>query len=177
MTNKEIKILLKDFFIEGDIIGDTYQDKKYLYVIRTTKELQENGHDDRVVPERHAIFRIEKETKQFEEIHPLFFPIELLPKETPPTLDDIAKGIIKRQFINERDFLNIVQIFYGENYDPDFNFENIFYDEKYEREIIWAHFKNDELRDKVINFLEVINVKCKVEDDGWLVITRVPEQS
>lgn len=172
MTNKEIKILLKDFFIEGDIIGDTYQDKKYLYVIRTTKELQENGHDDRVVPERHAIFRIEKEIKQFEEIHPLFFPKELLPKKTPQTIE----GIKKRKFINRFDVLNVVQIFYGGIDDPIFNFGNIFYDHKYEREIIRLHFKSDEIQERFVKFLKDVNIKSFVNEEGYLILERVPEK-
>lgn len=176
MTNKEIKIVLKDLFEAGDIIGETYNDEKYLYVIRTTKELKENGRDDRVVPERHAIFRIEKETQQYQEIHPLFFPTELLPKKESPTIEGIVKGIKKRQFINRFDVLNAVQIFYRGVEDIYFNFGNIFYDHKYEREIIRAHFKSTVIQDEFVNFLEMVNIKSFVDEEGYLIITRVPEK-
>lgn len=176
MTNKEIKILLEDFFEEGDIIGGVYSNDKYLYVIRTTKDLQENGPDDRVVPERHGVFEIEKETQKYKEIHPLFFPRELLPKEPVPTLASIAKGIMKRQFINERDFLYIAQIFYGEDFDFDFNYGKLFHDHKYEREIIRASFKDDEIRDRLAKYLKEVNIKSLINEDGWLIITRVPEK-
>ncbi|RKF03589.1 hypothetical protein C8N26_1979 [Tenacibaculum lutimaris] len=176
MTIEALEILLKDFFIEEDIIGDTYQDEKYLYVIRTTKELQENGHDDRVVPERHAIFRIEKETKQFEEIHPLFFPQKLLPKKALPTIEGIREGIKKRKFINRFDVLNVVQIFYGGIDDPIFNFGNIFFDHKYEREIIRLHFKSDEIQERFVKFLKDVNIKSFVNEEGYLILERVPEK-
>ncbi|WP_159245320.1 hypothetical protein, partial [Tenacibaculum maritimum] len=169
-------ILLKDFFIEGDIIGNTYQYKKYLYVIRATKELEENGHDDRVVPERHAIFRIEKETKRFEEIHPLFFPQELLPKKAPPTIEGIKKGVKKRKFINRFDILNVVEIFYGGIDAPIFNFGNIFYDDKYEREIIRLHFKSDEIQERFVKFLKDVSIKSFVNEEGYLILERILEK-
>lgn len=57
-----------------------------------------------------------------------------------------------------------------------FDFGKIFYDYKFEKEFIRVHFKIETLRDRFISFLEVLNVKCKVEANGWLIITRIPEQ-
>ncbi|CAA0236554.1 hypothetical protein [Tenacibaculum maritimum] len=73
--------------------------------------------------------------------------------------------------------LSLVEIFYKGEIEEYFDYGKVFYDYKFEKEFIKASFKIEELRDKFISFLEVLNVKCKVEDDGWLVITRVPEQS
>ncbi|MDO6674794.1 hypothetical protein Q4517_04445 [Tenacibaculum sp. 1_MG-2023] len=73
--------------------------------------------------------------------------------------------------------LYFVELVYEGEREKYFNFGRVFYDYKRDREKIRAHFRIEEIRDKLKAFLEDLNVKCEVEDNGWLVITRVPEQS
>ncbi|RKF03591.1 hypothetical protein C8N26_1981 [Tenacibaculum lutimaris] len=179
MTIEKLEILLKDIIEEGKYIYKTYEDKDYIYVFTKLKTLKGIDYDDRyaIVGGLGPIL-VDKQTKEFKRIHFMDVPSELHKKYyVEPTIDSIAKGIIKRQYVNKGDMLSFVEIYYKGERDEYFDYGKVFYDYKFEKEFIKVNFKIKELRDKFISFLEVLNVKCKVEDDGWLVITRVPEQS
>ncbi|SFZ84596.1 hypothetical protein [Tenacibaculum maritimum] len=177
MTIEELEILLKDIMEEGKYIYKTFEDETYIYVFTKLEKLRGIDHDD-----RYAILGgpgpivVDKQTKEFRRVHYMDVPSELHKKHyVEPTIDDIAKGIKKRQYVNESDVYNFLKLNYRGN--EKFTFGEVLYDLEKDLEILSLRFKKNELRDKMINFLEVLNVKCKVEDDGWLVITRVPEQS
>lgn len=72
--------------------------------------------------------------------------------------------------------LHFTEIVYEGEREKYFNFGRIFYDYKRNREKIKAHFRNVEIRDKFKAFLEGLNVKCVINDEGWLELTRVPEK-
>ena len=106
-------------------------------------------------------------------------PSELHKKHyVKPTIDSIAMGIVKRQYVNFNDTYNFCKLKFEEDGDySEFNFGKAIYDYKENEGILSLQFKNNELRNRMINFLEVLKVKCEIQSDGWLVITRVPEQS
>ncbi|CAA0178867.1 hypothetical protein [Tenacibaculum maritimum] len=177
MTIEKLEILLKDIMEEGKYIYKTFEDETYIYVFTKLEKLRGIDHDD-----RYAILGgpgpivVDKQTKEFRRVHYMDVPSELHKKHyVEPTIDDIAKGIKKRQYVNESDVYNFLKLNYRGN--EKFTFGEVLYDLEKDLEILSLRFKKNELRDKMINFLEVLNVKCKVEEDGWLVITRVPEQS
>ncbi|CAA0241653.1 hypothetical protein [Tenacibaculum maritimum] len=177
MTIEKLEILLKDIIEEGKYIYKTFEDETYIYVFTKLEKLRGIDHDD-----RYAILGgpgpivVDKQTKEFRRVHYMDVPSELHKKHyVEPTIDDIAKGIKKRQYVNESDVYNFLKLNYRGN--EKFTFGEVLYDLEKDLEILSLRFKKNELRDKMINFLEVLNVKCKVEEDGWLVITRVPEQS
>ncbi|MCD9598146.1 hypothetical protein LVK08_14280, partial [Tenacibaculum maritimum] len=115
-------------------------------------------------------------TKEFKRVHYMDVPSELRKRNSKKrTVDSIAKGIKKRQYVNEGDVYNFLKLNYRGN--EKFTFGKVLYDLEKDLEILSLRFKKNELRDKMINFFDILNVKCKVEEDGWLVITRVPEQS
>ncbi|WP_407266674.1 hypothetical protein [Tenacibaculum maritimum] len=177
MTIEKLEILLRDIIEEGKYIYKTFEDETYIYVFTKLEKLRGIDHDD-----RYAILGgpgpivVDKQTKEFRRVHYMDVPSELHKKHyVEPTIDDIAKGIKKRQYVNESDVYNFLKLNYRGN--EKFTFGEVLYDLEKDLEILSLRFKKNELRDKMINFLEVLNVKCKVEEDGWLVITRVPEQS
>ncbi|CAA0229103.1 hypothetical protein [Tenacibaculum maritimum] len=177
MTIEKLEVLLKDIIEEGKYIYKTYEDKNYIYVFTKLKKLKGIDYDDRYgrVGGPGPIV-VDKQTKEFRRVHYMDVPSELHKKHyVEPTIDDIAKGIKKRQYVNESDVYNFLKLNYRGN--EKFTFGEVLYDLEKDLEILSLRFKKNELRDKMINFLEVLNVKCKVEEDGWLVITRVPEQS
>ncbi|WP_407268525.1 hypothetical protein [Tenacibaculum maritimum] len=179
MTIEKLEVLLKDIIEEGKYIYKTFEDETYIYVFTKLEKLRGIDHDDRYgrVGGPGPIV-VDKQTKEFRRVHYMDVPSELHKKHyVEPTIDDIAKGIKKRQYVNKGDMLSFVEIFYKGEIEEYFDYGKVFYDYKFEKEFIKASFKIEELRDKFISFLEVLNVKCKVEEDGWLVITRVPEQS
>ncbi|MGG8495170.1 hypothetical protein ACQY1Q_02030 [Tenacibaculum sp. TC6] len=178
MTNKEIKILLKDIIEEGKYIYKTFEDETYIYVFTKLEKLRGIDFDDRYATVGGlGPIVVNKQTKEFKRIHYMEVPSELHKKHyVEPTIDSIAKGIIKRQYVNKGDMLSFVEIYYKGEREEYFDYGKVFYDYKFEKEFIKANFKIEELRDKFISFLEILNVKCKVEHDGWLFITRVPKK-
>ncbi|GFD80265.1 hypothetical protein KUL118_31270 [Tenacibaculum sp. KUL118] len=146
----------------------------YIYIL---------GKKDDSVDDRKAmtggpgIIRYNMKKKEFEKVHYLDIPSEIFENDPKPTKESIATGIVKRQYVNEHDMLYFVELVYEGEREKYFNFGRVFYDYKRDREKIRAHFRIEEIRDKLKAFLEDLNVKCEVEDNGWLVITRVPEQS
>ncbi|MGG8495169.1 hypothetical protein ACQY1Q_02025 [Tenacibaculum sp. TC6] len=177
MTIEKLEILLKDIIEEGKYIYKTYEDKDYIYVFTKLEKLRGIDHDDRYgrVGGPGPIV-VDKQTKEFKRVHYMDVPSELRKRNSKKrTVDSIAKGIIKRKYVNEGDVYNFLKLNYRGN--EKFTFGKVLYDLEKDLEILSLQFKNNELRDKMINFFDVINVKCKVEDDGWLFITRVPKQS
>ncbi|MFL0116103.1 hypothetical protein V2675_10050 [Tenacibaculum maritimum] len=180
MTIEKLEILLKDIIEEGKYIYKTFEDETYIYVFTKLEKLRGIDHDDRYgrLGGLGPIV-VDKQTKEFKRVHYMDVPSELRKRNSKKrTVDSIAKGIKKRQYVNFNDTYNFCKLKFEENSDfSEFNFGKAIYDYKEDKEVLSLQFRNNELRDKMINFFNILNVKCKVEEDGWLVITRVPEQS
>ena len=174
MTIEKLEILLKDITEEGKYIYKTFEDETYIYVFTKLEKLRGIDFDDRYGKVGgYGPIRVNKETKEFRRVHYMDVPSELRKRNSKKrTVDSIAKGIIKRKYVNEGDVYNFLKLNYRGN--EKFTFGKVLNDLEKGLEILSLQFKNNELRDKMINFFDVINVKCKVEDDGWLVITRIP---
>ncbi|GFD80264.1 hypothetical protein KUL118_31260 [Tenacibaculum sp. KUL118] len=179
MTIEELGILLKDMIPKDEYIYDTYEDETYIYAFTKLEKLRGIDFDDRYGKVGgYGPIRVNKETKEFMWGSNMHVPSHFFEKDyVEPTVDSIAKGIVKRQYVNFNDTYDFCKIKFKEKDDSKFNFGKAIYNHKETTDILSLHFKDNELRDKMINFFDVINVKCEVEDDGWLVITRALEQS
>ncbi|MGG8495168.1 hypothetical protein ACQY1Q_02020 [Tenacibaculum sp. TC6] len=179
MTIEALEILLKDMIPKDEYIYDTYEDETYIYAFTKLEKLRGIDFDDRYGKVGGpGPIRVNKKNKEFKRVSNRDVPSHYYDKNrVERTIDIIAKGIVKRQYVNFNDTYDFCKIKFKEKDDSKFNFGKAIYNHKETTDILSLHFKDNELRDKMINFFDVINVKCKVEDDGWLVITRVPEQS
>ena len=177
MTKKELAILLKDMIPEGKYIYDTYEDETYIYAFIKLEKLRGIDFDDRYGKVGgYGPIRVNKETKESIWVSNRHVPSHFFEKcYVEPTIDNIAKGIVKRQYVNFNDTYNFCKIKFKEKDDFEFNFGKAIYSHKETTDILSLQFKDTEIRDQLISFLEVINVECELTDDGWLYITRVPK--
>lgn len=114
MTIEELEILLKGFIEEGKYIYKTFEDETYIYVFTKLEKLRGIDYDDRYgrVGGPGPII-VDKKTKEFKRAHYMDVPSELHKKYyVEPTVDSIAKGIVKRQYVNKGDMLSFVEIYY-----------------------------------------------------------------
>ena len=179
MTKEELTILVKDMIPKGEYIYDTYEDETYIYAFTKIEKLRGIDFDDRYGKVGGpGPIRIHKKTKEFIRVSSRDVPSHYYDKNrVERTINSIAKGIVKRQYVNFNDTYNFCRIKFNEKDDSKFNFGKVLEDLKRETtDLISLQFKDDEIRDKLISFLEVVNVECELSEDGWLYITRVPKK-
>ncbi|MCO7184903.1 hypothetical protein NH341_05665 [Tenacibaculum sp. XPcli2-G] len=162
MTIEELGILLKDMIPKDEYIYDTYEDETYIYAFTKLEKLRGIDFDDRYGKVGGpGPIRVNKKNKEFKRVSNRDVPSHYYDKNrVERTIDSIAKGIVKRKYVN---------------FNNTYNFGKVLEDLKRETtDIISLQFKDEEIRDQLISFLEVINVECELTDDGWLFITRIP---
>ncbi len=178
MNQQEIRVLIKEE-LKGDlIISKTYEDELYVYVFIISESIKPFIGDDRYARAGgQGPIRIDKRTKEYRRIHILEVPNEIYKNNPKPTRNSIADGIVKRQYVNERDMLNFTKMIYEGSDEDSFNFGKIFYNYKRDKEKIRAHFRSTEIRDAFKTFLESVCVRCVINSEGWLEFDRVPVQN
>ncbi len=171
MADHELKILFKELMDDNEVIGEQYKDGDFLYVFTQTIEQRDHPNDDRhkTVGGKGPI-RLNLLTNEFERIHYMDFPSEIV-EITTPVLDQISKGILERKYVNQDDIFDFVKNVYGED------FSEVFDDLNFQTDEMYVSFKVPEVQNKLQTFLEKNKIKYSIEKDGSLKITRVPRSS
>ncbi|MDO6674793.1 hypothetical protein Q4517_04440 [Tenacibaculum sp. 1_MG-2023] len=150
MTIEALEVLLKDTIPKGEYIYDTYEDETYIYAFTKLEKLRGIDFDDRYgkVGGPGSI-RVNKKNKEFKRGSNRDIPSHFFEKDyVEPTIDSIAKGIVKRQYVNFNDTYNFCKIKFKEKDDSKFNFDKVLEDLKRETtDTITLQFKDYEIRD------------------------------
>ena len=166
ITEKKLKTLFQDLLDENEVIGEKFQDGNLLYVFTQTKEQQNNPNDDRYkTAGGKGPIKLNLITKEFERIHYLDFPSEII-EVSNPTLDQISKGINQRKYVNQDDIFDFVTNIYGDD------FGEIFFDIHFMTDRILISFKLKEVQDKLLLFLKQNNIEYTHAQDGSIEIIR-----
>lgn len=179
MTNKELQILLSDIIDEEKFIYKTYEDEENIYVFTKFKKFKDIDFDDRYATVGGSSpIMVTKKSKKFKKTHNLEVPTQLVKENyRSPTLKSIAIGIMKRKYVNFNDLFNFLEINFLKEYTTRFTLADVLYEYDYDKEIFSFHFKKDQVKNNLIEFLKSINVKSYTDKKGYLVIYRIPKIS